>query len=172
MDFQSIYAHLQAQGAAGLLGCDEPRTKDPDDKQDQGRAGDPYVLLDVAHLAEFLRLCRDDEALGFELLVDLSAVDPAADEDHLWLVIQLLSLRHRQRLAIKALVPKVELSVPTVAPVYRTAQWHERECAEMFGITFVGHPDPRHILLPEDWVGYPLRKDYVFPKEYRGVSCE
>ena len=55
---------------------------------------------------------------------------------------------------------------------YRASQWHERECAEMFGITFVGHPDPRNILLPDDWVGYPLRKDYEFPKEYHGISCE
>jgi NADH-quinone oxidoreductase subunit C len=57
-------------------------------------------------------------------------------------------------------------------PVYRASQWHERECAEMFGIVFEGHPDPRNILLPDDWVGSPLRKDYEFPKEYHGISCE
>ncbi|MDP6519078.1 MAG: NADH-quinone oxidoreductase subunit C [Planctomycetota bacterium] len=172
MDFQALYAHLQAQGAAGLGGCDEPRAKDPEDKQDKGRAGDPFVLVAVEQLPAFLQLCRDDEALGFEVLIDLSAVDPAAEDEDLWLVIQLLSLRHRHRLMIKSMVPKATPCAPTVAPVYRAAQWHERECAEMFGITFEGHSDPRHILLPEDWVGYPLRKDYVFPKEYRGVSCE
>ena len=74
--------------------------------------------------------------------------------------------------AIKALLPKSALKMPSSAAIYRAAQWHERECAEMFGITFVGHPDPRNILLPDDWIGYPLRKDYVFPKEYHGISCE
>jgi len=61
---------------------------------------------------------------------------------------------------------------PSTTAVYRASQWHERECAEMFGITFEGHPDPRNILLPDDWVGHPMRKDYEFPKEYHGVSCE
>ncbi len=62
--------------------------------------------------------------------------------------------------------------MPTCVPVHRTCQWHERECAEMFGITFTGHPDPRNILLADDWVGYPLRKDYEFPEEYHGISCK
>ena len=57
-------------------------------------------------------------------------------------------------------------------PVHRASQWHERECAEMFGITFEGHPDPRNILLPDDWIGHPLRKDYEYPKEYHGISCQ
>jgi NADH:ubiquinone oxidoreductase subunit C len=62
--------------------------------------------------------------------------------------------------------------MPSSVGVHRAAQWHERECAEMFGINFRGHPDPRHILLPEDWIGFPLRKDYVFPDEYHGISCK
>ena len=62
--------------------------------------------------------------------------------------------------------------MPSTVPVYRASQFHERECAEMFGITFTGHPDPRNMLLPDDWVGYPMRKDYEFPKEYHGISCE
>ena len=73
---------------------------------------------------------------------------------------------------IKAILPKANASLPTCVPVYRAAQWNERECAEMFGITFEGHPDPRNILLPDDWIGHPMRKDYEFPKEYHGVSCE
>jgi NADH-quinone oxidoreductase subunit C len=172
MDFQAIHEHLKAKEVPGLLGWDEPRAKDPENKDDPGRAGDPFILVDPARLPEFLVKCRDDEALHFELLIDLSAVDPAVEDEHLWLVIQLLSIRHRHRLGIKAMVPKTALSVPTLSPVYRAAQWHERECAEMFGLTFEGHPDPRHILLPDDWEGFPLRKDYVFPKEYRGISCE
>ncbi|HYV68373.1 MAG TPA: NADH-quinone oxidoreductase subunit C, partial [Myxococcales bacterium] len=107
---------------------------------------------------------------GFELLVDLSATDPAKESAELWINVQLLSLAHRHRLAIKCLLPKAEPRLPSCAPVHRAAQWHERECAEMFGITFEGHPDPRHILLPDDWVGHPLRKDYAEQAQYHQIS--
>ena len=172
MDFQGIFDRLTAIRAPGLVRADEPRKADPKDKKDKGRAGDPFVLVEAQQLAEFVRVCRDDDRLHFELLVDLTATDPSKDATDLWVNVQLLSLKFRHRLAIKALLPKSAASLPTLVPVYRASQWHERECAEMFGITFVGHPDPRNILLPDDWVGYPLRKDYEFPKEYHGISCE
>jgi NADH-quinone oxidoreductase subunit C len=172
MDFRGILDRLQAVAAPGLLGHDLPRAPDPADKKDKGRAGDPFVWVAPAELARFLELCRDDARLGFELLVDLSAVDPGKDDPNLWLVVHLLSLAQRHRLEVKCAVPKANAVVPTSTRVHRAAQWHERECAEMFGITFTGHPDPRHILLPEDWIGHPLRKDYVFPDEYHGISCK
>lgn len=172
MDFQGIHDHLRAVSAPGLVRVDEPRAANPEDKKDKGRSGDAYVVVEAAQLADFLRVCRDDARLHFEILADLTAVDPAKDSEEFWLIVQLLSIEHKQRLAIKAMVSKAEPKVPTAAKVYRAAQWHERECAEMFGIVFEGHPDPRNILLPDDWEGYPLRKDYVFPTEYRGISCE
>jgi len=172
MDFQAIYDRLRAVNAPGLIECDLPRAGDPEDKKDKGRSGDAYVIIDPKQVAEFLTVCRDDEKLGFEQLVDISATDPAKDDENFWINIQLLSLQHKHRLAIKAMLPKDPGSLPTAAKVYRSAQWHERECAEMFGITFEGHPDPRNILLPDDWVGSPLRKDYEYPKEYHGISCE
>jgi NADH-quinone oxidoreductase subunit C len=172
MDFQGIFDRLTAIRAPGLVRADEPRKADPKDKKDKGRAGDPFVLVDAQQLAGFVHACRDDDRLHFELLVDLTATDPSKDAADLWINVQLLSLKFRHRLAIKALLPKSAAALPTLVPVYRASQWHERECAEMFGITFVGHPDPRNILLPDDWVGYPLRKDYEFPKEYHGISCE
>jgi NADH-quinone oxidoreductase subunit C len=172
MDFQGIHDHLRALEAPGLVRVDEPRAADPEDKKDKGRGGDAYVVVESAKLPEFLALCRDDERLGFEILADLTAVDPAKDDEDFWVIVQLLSVKHRHRLAIKALLPKDPGKLPTSTFVYRAAQWHERECAEMFGIEFTGHPDPRNMLLPDDWEGYPLRKDYVFPTEYRGISCE
>ncbi|HED65644.1 MAG TPA: NADH-quinone oxidoreductase subunit C, partial [Planctomycetes bacterium] len=141
-------------------------------KKDKGRFGDPFVLVEAARLPDFLRAVRADERLSFELLVDLTATDPGKDEEHLWIHVQLLSLTHRHRLSIKCLLPKEDPRMPTSVPVHRTCQWHERECAEMFGITFEGHPDPRNILLPEDWEGAPLRKDYEYPEEYHGISCK
>ena len=172
MDFRGIHDRLRAIDAPGLLGVDEPREPNPEDKKDKGRAGDPFVLVDPQKLPAFLEVCRDDESLGFELLADLTATDPGKDEEELWLNLQLLSLAHKHRLAIKCMVPKANPVVPTTVPVHRGSQWHERECAEMFGITFEGHPDPRNILLPEDWVGHPMRKDYEFPAEYHGISCK
>jgi NADH-quinone oxidoreductase subunit C len=172
MDFEGIHDRLQAIAAPGLLGADRPRDPDPADKKDKGRAGDPFVLVAPELLAVFLEVCRDDPRLSFELLIDLSATDPAVDDENLWINVQLLSIRYEHRLAVKSLLPKSAPVLPTTVPVYRASQWHERECAEMYGITFDGHPDPRNILLPDDWVGYPLRKDYVFPDEYHGISCK
>ena len=176
MDFQGIHDHLRAIRAPGLLGADEPRPPVPGEKhghfKDPGRGGDSFVLIDPEKIVEFLRVCRDENRLRFELLIDLSATDPKADDPNLWINLNLLSVERRQRLAIKAILPKSAPKLPSSTPVYRAAQWHERECAEMFGITFTGHPDPRNILLPDDWVGHPMRKDYEFPKEYHGISCE
>ena len=172
MDFQGIHDRLVAIRAPGLLRADEPRAPDPKDKKDKGRAGDPYVVVDPAQLADFLEVCRDDDRLHFEQQIDITATDPSKDSTDLWINVMLLSLKFRHRLSIKCILPKSTPELPSTVRVYRAAQWNERECAEMFGITFVGHPDPRHILLPDDWVGCPLRKDYEFPKEYHGISCE
>ncbi len=171
MDFAAIHDHLKAIGAPGLLGADEPRPADKKAK-DPGRSGDPYLLIDCARIVDFLLVCRDDPKLSFEILADITASDPAADDEHFWVLLNLLSIEHKHRLALKGLLPKANPVLPSATKVYRAAQWNERECAEMYGITFEGHPDPRNILLPDDWVGYPLRKDYEFPKEYHGISCE
>ena len=61
--------------------------------------------------------------------------------------------------------------VPSVCGVWRTADWQEREVYDLLGVVFVGHPDPRRILLADDWIGHPLRKDYEFPLEYHGIRC-
>ncbi|MFT5288804.1 MAG: NADH-quinone oxidoreductase subunit C [Planctomycetota bacterium] len=172
MHFQAIFDRLTAISAPGLGEADIPRAKDPEDKKDLGRAGDSYVWVDAQKLAAFLEVCRDDEQLGFEMVADLTATDPDKDGPDLWVNVQLISIAHKHRLAIKCLLPKDNAAMPTSVPVHRTCQWHERECAEMFGITFTGHPDPRNILLPDDWVGYPLRKDFEFPEEYHGISCK
>lgn len=171
MNFQGIHDHLRAVAAPGLVRADEPRLPDKKAK-DPGRAGQPYVVVEPHAIVPFLKVCRDDARLAFELLVDLTATDPKAEDPKLWVNLELLSVRHKHRLSIKCFLQKEQAVMPSATAVYRAAQWHERECAEMFGITFSGHPDPRHILLPDDWSGFPLRKDYVFPKEYHGISCE
>ncbi|MDE0891641.1 MAG: NADH-quinone oxidoreductase subunit C [Planctomycetota bacterium] len=172
MDFNSIHQRLLAINAPGVLSADTPRAADPEDKADKGRAGEAFVLIDRSEALNFLLAVRDDAALAFDMLVDLTGTDPDAEDEDLWLNLHLLSLAHGHRLAVKAMVPKSNAVVPSMVAAHMAAHYHERECSEMFGIHFEGNPDLRNILLPDDWIGFPLRKDYEFPKEYHGVSCE
>ncbi|RMH05176.1 MAG: NADH-quinone oxidoreductase subunit C [Planctomycetota bacterium] len=133
--------------------------------------GDSYLLLtDRLRLLEVARFLRDE--LGYDMLIDATAVDFDAADDHLWAVYQLLALGRKTRLTLKTMVPKADCRIDSLVPVWPAANWHEREAAEMFGIVYTGHPDPRPLLLPEDWVGHPLRKDYQYPDEYHGISCK
>ena len=97
-------------------------------------------------------------------------------QPHVEVVYHLSSLVHRHRLVLKVMLPRWQddvegrlPEVPSVSDVWRTADWHEREVFDLSGVAFVGHPDLRRILLPEDWVGHPLRKDYQLPAEYHGI---
>jgi NADH-quinone oxidoreductase subunit C len=103
-------------------------------------------------VCEFLR------AIGFEYLNCLSGADWAT---HLEVVYNLSSLQHPNKAQVRAKVDREHPVVRTVSDLWRAADWHERECYDLFGVRFDGHPDHRRILLPEDWVGYPLRKDYA-----------
>jgi NADH/F420H2 dehydrogenase subunit C len=100
------------------------------------------------------RLLRD---LGFEYLNCLSGVDWLSRME---VVYDLSSLRHANKVHLRVPVTRESPVLPTVTDIWRGANWHERECFDLFGVRFEGHPDLRRILLSEDWVGYPLRKDY------------
>jgi|SRR6516225_5751130 NADH-quinone oxidoreductase subunit C len=147
---------------------------------------DPYVVVDAADLAKVCRFLRDDSALRFDILNCISGVDylepdpkkaPKAGFDpHLEVVYHLSSFTHKHRLVVKVLLPRWkddkagELpEVPSVTALWRTADWHEREVYDLCGVRFLGHPDLTRILLSDDWLGHPLRKDYEFPLEYHGI---
>jgi NADH-quinone oxidoreductase subunit C len=100
------------------------------------------------------------QALGFDLLLDLSSVDNYGDEPRWTVVYELYGLGHRQHLRIKTSVSEEKSELPTVTTVWRTADWHERECYDMMGIRFRGHPDLRRILMWEGYPYFPLRKDF------------
>ncbi|HEY2149193.1 MAG TPA: NADH-quinone oxidoreductase subunit C [Vicinamibacterales bacterium] len=114
----------------------------------------PEALHDVA------LVLRDRADLKFSLLAELTATDVWPHEPRFELVYILVSLEHRTRLRLKLRLPGADPHVATVSDVWPAANWLEREVWDLFGIAFDGHPDPRRLLMPEDWDGFPLRKDY------------
>lgn len=103
-------------------------------------------------------VCRRLRELGFEYLNCLSGVDWTT---HLEVVYDLSSLQHPNKVHLRVKVKRGDPVVRTVSDLWQAANWHERECYDLFGVRFDGHPDHRRILLSEDWVGFPLRKDYA-----------
>jgi NADH-quinone oxidoreductase subunit C len=120
------------------------------------------VVLRRNGLLRACRLLRDHPDLAFDLLSSVTAVDRLRlpeSSPRFEVVYHLYSLSHKRRLRVKVRVDDGE-AVPSVTPVWETANWHEREVFDLFGVRFEGHPDLRRILMPDDWEGHPLRKDY------------
>jgi len=110
---------------------------------------------DIVAICQFLK----DEA-GYNFLCDLCGVDYLGQEPRFEVVYNLYNITTKERLRVKVPVTEEEASVDTVSTVWSTANWPERECWDLMGITFNNHPDLRRILMPADWEGHPLRKDY------------
>lgn len=110
---------------------------------------------DIVAICSFLK-----KELGYNLLTDLCGVDYLGKSPRFMVVYNMYNLATKERLRIKIAVPESDARVDTVSTVWRTANWHERECWDLMGISFNNHPDLRRILMPADWQGHPLRKDY------------
>jgi NADH-quinone oxidoreductase subunit C len=126
----------------------------------------PWSAIEPSAVLEVCKFCRLDERLSMEHLELLGGVDY---QDRIEVVYVLYSLKHHHRYTLKCRLPRENPIVHTVESVWAVANWHEREAYDMFGIAFEGHSDMRRILCPDDWEGYPLRKDYQFPKSYRDM---
>ena len=107
-----------------------------------------------------MRTLRDRPELRFSVLAELTAVDFWPREPRFEVIYLLISIEHRLRLRLKVRLAAAAASVATVSGIWPAANWLEREVWDLFGIVFDGHPDPRRLLMPEDWEGFPLRKDY------------
>jgi NADH-quinone oxidoreductase subunit C len=126
--------------------------------------GEVTVYLAADHLVRAMKLLRDDGAALYNLPLFVTAVDwpdrePVAPRFDI--VYQLRSMQHNDECRVIVQVPEDAPQVPTLERVFAGMDWHERETFDLFGIDFVGHHDLHRILLPDDWVGHPLRKDYV-----------
>ena len=133
----------------------------------KGQVGDPWILVAPKDILRVLACLRDDLSMNY--LACLSGVDY---ESALGVVYQLRSLTEKTEITVKALLPKENPSIETVSGLYAVAEWFEREAFDLLGIQFQNHRDLRRIMLPDDWIGHPLRKDYQPPDEYHGIPFE
>jgi len=122
--------------------------------------GQPTVFVEPADLLAVLKIVRDAPALRFSCLADLTAADFWPREPRFEVVYHFLSIELGQRLRVKVRLAGADAHVASAASIWPAAQWLEREVWDLFGVAFDDHPDPRRLLMPEDWEGHPLRKDY------------
>lgn len=133
---------------------------------------DPHAVVAVEKLSEIAHFLKEDEQMKFDSLMNLSGVH-LLKEKRFKVVYHLYSMSLDQKITIKVDLDISENDhpeVPTVSDVWQIANWQEREAWDMYGMRFTGHPDHRRMLLPEDWVGHPLRKDYEAAKYYHGIE--
>jgi NADH-quinone oxidoreductase subunit C len=134
-------------------------------------AKDPFVAVKGEKLVEVSRFLRDDPELAFDYLIDVAGVDyPKENLIRVVYHVQSLSLKHTFKLKVEC--DRASPRVPTVDGVWHAANWLEREVYDLFGVEFEGHPDLRRILLPDDWQGHPLRKDWKEFGGYHGIGNE
>lgn len=150
---------------------------------------DPWAEIAADSLHEICRFLRDDPDMRFDYLHCVSGVDYVEPdpkkakktdwEPHLELLYHLSSMQHRHWIVLRVVLPRWRddvcgrlPEVSSVADLWPTANWHEREVYDLCGVAFAGHPDLRRILCPEDWAGHPLRKDYETPREYHGIRVK
>lgn len=131
--------------------------------------GDPFIQIAPVALRDVSQFLRDERDLQFDYLRLITGVDRG---ERLCSVYHLYSYAHVHAVTLHVEVERVNPRVPSVAEIWPAADWHEREAYDMMGIEYEGHPNLRRILCPDDWEGFPLRKDYVVPKLYHGLTNE
>ena len=125
------------------------------------------VRVPAERIVDIAAYLKETPELSFDSLMCLSGVDRQGSFE---VVYHIHSMAHNHRTVLKVSLPSEKPQVPTVSHIWRTAEWHEREAYDLVGVEFLNHPDPRRILLPDDWEGHPLRKDYQAPEEYQGLK--
>jgi len=129
---------------------------------------DSFINVNPSSIKDIAMFLRDNKEMQFDYLAMLTGMDY---KDALGVVYHLYSIPLKHKVVLKVKLDRNKPIVPTIERVWKTANWHERETFDMFGIEFEGHPNLDRILCPDDWEGFPLRKDYVAPKEYNGIDA-
>jgi NADH-quinone oxidoreductase subunit C len=160
MDAQAIHARLSATFGEKVLAA-------------QLEGPNPWAVVAPEAIVEVAEFAKSDPELSFDNLMCLSAVDyPKENPPRIEVVYHLFSYAKRHVVVLKVQLPREQPSVATLEGVWSVANWHEREAYDLFGIEFKGHSDLRRILLPDDWEGHPLRKDWVDPEFYNGMRVK
>lgn len=118
------------------------------------------IVVHKERIVEICRFLKDDPQLQFDLLADVCGIDMYTPTRRFGVIYNLYSMKNRHRIRLKVFTEEEDLKVPTMTGVYGTANWHERETFDMFGIIFDGHPDLRRVYMPDEFEHYPLRKDF------------
>lgn len=132
---------------------------------------DAFCVVKPERIVEVCQFLASEPGLEIDFLEDLTAVD-WPKRNVIEIVYHLLSYRHRHSIVLKVETDRAAPVVHTVEAIWKTANWFEREVYDLFGVTFTGHPDLRRIMLPDDWIGHPLRKDYQEAGGWHGISNE
>ncbi len=160
---------LKRAEAAGISGL----------RLEEKAPSDAFIVAPAEQIANLLKWLRDDLNLGFDFLQVVSAsdfVDVAATEDReavtarVEVLYVLYSFPMRSYLNVKVVLPRDNPVIESVSHLFRAANWYERECYDLVGVIFKNHPYLERVLLPADWEGHPLKKDYVFPETYNGMK--
>jgi NADH-quinone oxidoreductase subunit C len=130
---------------------------------------DQHCVVKRERIVEVCRFLKTEAGIDFDFLEDLTAVD-WPKKSQIEVVYHLVSYKHRHVFKLKVEADRAAPSVPSVEGVWKTANWFEREVYDLFGVDFSGHPDLRRIMLPDDWMGHPLRKDYQEAGGWHGIS--
>ncbi|SHK30254.1 NADH dehydrogenase subunit C [Reichenbachiella agariperforans] len=144
-------------GEAVVIGVDENATP-------------KALLIAPGYIKDVCLYLRDNDQSYFDMLSCLTAIDNGPEVNTMEVVYNLYSIPLEQSLMLKVTLDREKPEIDSMTELWKTADWHEREAYDLFGIQFVGHPDLRRILMPGDWQGHPMRKDYVEPEEYRGMK--
>lgn len=145
---------------------------------EEAEALQPGLMIQTDLIVDVCLELRDNPDTYFDFLSCLSGVDHGTEaEDRFGVVYHLASIPYKTQFMLKVRAKAPDKpgglpEVPSVSSVWKTAEWHEREAYDLIGIWFTGHPDMRRILLPDDWEGYPLRKDYKTAEYYKGIKID
>lgn len=127
----------------------------------------PWIMVKPENIVKVATFFRDDSRLKFDFLRMIAGIDY---KETIEMVYELFSYTHHHEFKLKVRVPKENPSMPTTESVWAAANWFEREIYDLLGVTFENHSDLRRLLLPDDWEGHPLRKDYKEKTQYNGVA--
>lgn len=159
MKFEDIKSLIEVEMSSAVLGEDE--------------ASSPQALLiQKDKIVEVCELLHSNEKTYFDSLSCLTGLDNGDEKNTMEIIYNLYSIPYDLHLALKVELDRSNPEINSVTNIWKSADWHEREAFDLLGILFKGHPDLRRILLPDDWEGHPLRKDYVEQEKYHDVKVK